>query len=557
MVVGLEADRLTGGERILFRDFPPAGVIIFARNVIGFDQLRRLTAEVVEIIESASGLPPLVMADHEGGRSSFLAAAIGVPPSQMALARSGDLSLLRGAFRETAARMKACGLNMTLGPVADINSEYLNPVIGTRAFGESLEAVATGVPAALEALSAEGLLTCIKHFPGHGCSIGDSHHLLPVIPKTMDQLREKDLVPFAEGIAAGADTVMTAHIAPLERGIPASLDPVMVNDILRGELGFDGVVITDGLEMAGMLTGSGLMGAARGVPGDLFERGPAGGASPDSDLSASAEAGAALLKPAAVSRTALEAGNDLLLFSRPAAAVYEELETVLALLEGDHDFWTGGFDSISDRSRERIEALRIRAGGSSSGWRPGEEPFCEGIYYEASARAVEIVSDPSGMLPIDPREVPAPVFCGELSDFSYYSVRRFVLRLCENLGYPVDGAASASPGKGLDSLFGPGRLHSLIKSAVPGSQEIIEIMGWSAAAGGQPPGILVMLGRRPLDPGGLAALTSEHKVVVVAERPWDARFLPQEKTVLMSRGTYDASADALARLIAEKGPSDG
>ncbi|HSG27922.1 MAG TPA: glycoside hydrolase family 3 N-terminal domain-containing protein, partial [Candidatus Krumholzibacterium sp.] len=193
IVVGLRSTRLDELESGILRKYLPAGVIIFARNVESASGLQSLTAEISSIYEKAGALPPLIMADHEGGRTSVLARAIGTPPSQMAAAMSCRTGAVGELFRETAARMLACGVNMSLGPVADINSEYLNPVIGTRAFGMSEEMVSALVSEAVEAMKSTGILTSIKHFPGHGSTAGDSHVELPVTAKNMGQLRIKDL----------------------------------------------------------------------------------------------------------------------------------------------------------------------------------------------------------------------------------------------------------------------------------------------------------------------------------------------------------------------------
>ncbi|HER44526.1 MAG TPA: glycoside hydrolase family 3 protein, partial [Candidatus Eisenbacteria bacterium] len=142
LVVGLEGLEITESERRLLRSAPPAGVILFARNVSSADQLKSLTRDVISTIAGASGIAPLVAADHEGGRISVLSRAIGTPPSQLATARTGDLDLCRRVYGETARRMAACGVNVMLGPVADVNTEPDNPVIGTRSFGRDPAAVA-------------------------------------------------------------------------------------------------------------------------------------------------------------------------------------------------------------------------------------------------------------------------------------------------------------------------------------------------------------------------------------------------------------------------------
>ncbi len=286
MIVGLDGPRLAGAERTLLSKYPFPGVILFERNVADARQLMELVQEIRSVFRDSRGTAPLVAADHEGGVVSVLARAIGVPPTQMAAARAGRPDLVERLYAENARRMRACGVNLFLGPVADVNSDPLNPVIGTRSFGEETGLVSSLVSVAVAASRREGALTCLKHFPGHGPSRVDSHLELPVLGATLDQLRERDIPPFASGIAAGAESVMIGHIAPLGRALPASLDPEIIGRLLRGELGFEGVIMTDALEMEGVKGGGSLI--------DICGR-------------------------------ALAAGNDILLFSKPVAGVADDL----------------------------------------------------------------------------------------------------------------------------------------------------------------------------------------------------------------------------------------
>ncbi len=432
-----------------------------------------------------------------------------------AFAETGDPGLPEAVFRESARRMRSCGINMFLGPVADVNSEYLNPVIGTRAFSEDAGEVAKAVAAAVRTFADEGILTSIKHFPGHGSSRGDSHLVLPALGRTLGELREKDIVPFIKGIEAGADSVMTAHVAPRGRGIPSSLDPAIVRGILREEIGFDGAIITDGLEMEGILTGAGLVGAAR----DFLARGEGAGEK------------IARLRPAAVSRTALEAGNDLLLFCRPAAEVYRELEDVGRDLEGDGDFWDGAFREISADSLRRINTLRRRAEMARprvpAGWR----------YPAMAGSAVEIVGDPQKLLPFGEGKVPAILFYGEREDFAQYPVRRFIDRLVELV------TAGRQP-----RVYGDGHLVPMCDARRADS------FGWAGLYSFQDRSVeesrvLVMLFRRPLAFDDIEKISGGFEVVVAAERPWDSRHVKDGRTVITCHGISDYTAEAVARIL--------
>ena len=243
MIVGLEGPRLAGRGEDASLEIPLSG-----RHPLRAQRSRLRGSswssrrEIRNVFHNSRGTVPLIAADHEGGVVSVLGRAIGAPPTQMAAARAGDARLVERLFAENARRMRACGVNLLLGPVADVNSDPLNPVIGTRSFGEETKLVSSLVSAAVSVSRREGVLTCLKHFPGHGPSRVDSHLELPVLGATLDQLRERDIPPFASGIAAGAETVMIGHIAPLGRALPASLDPEIIGGLLRGELGFGGVV---------------------------------------------------------------------------------------------------------------------------------------------------------------------------------------------------------------------------------------------------------------------------------------------------------------------------
>ncbi|MBN2185594.1 MAG: glycoside hydrolase family 3 protein [Candidatus Krumholzibacteriota bacterium] len=529
IVVGVAGTELTDGERSLMEKMPPAGVIIMARNVSGLSQLGRLTCDVIDLITAVSGSTPLVMADHEGGRTSVLSRAIGTPPSQMAAWMQGDRGIFKTQLRETAARMRSAGINMVLAPVADINSEHLNPIIGTRAYSETVNETSDAVGEAVRVLSQEGLLTSLKHFPGHGSSVGDSHIALPHLGKSLAQLRESDIIPFIRGIEEGADSVMTAHIASAGNQIPASLDPGIIKGILRDEIGFDGVVITDGLEMAGILAGEGLSGGARTIVRKMNEMESGGDYR---DIFSPDQPG--MLKPSAVARSALEAGNDLLLFSRPAEAVYSELEKLLPVFKEDESFWDEEFVRITADSGKRIIAMRNRAslpGKQGPGRIRNDE-----IYSRVANRTVKVFRDPEGLLPFDDRIPLLPVFCGEKKDFEYYPVEEFVSTLCRSLGLKPE----LNREKFLPCFKGPGA----------GTGDPLELFS-NAPVSAESPGekILVLVNRRPLSSVCLKDLSEGYNVIIAAERPWTAESVPVEKTSIVCMGTSRYTAEAAGELL--------
>ncbi len=505
LITGLSGPELTPAERELLALAPPAGVILFHRNIESIVQLRRLTEEIRTVIESASGMQPLIMADHEGGRISVLAAAIGAPPSQMAAwaPRSGEI--LSGIVGFTMARMRECGINVTLSPVADVASEPLNPVIGTRSFGDGPETVSEAVRTAVRAISGEGLLSCLKHFPGHGATVFDSHLTLPAAGRTVDQLREKDLPPFKAGIEAGADMVMTAHIALAGSDMPASLDRGIVTGLLREELGFAGVVITDALEMAGALPDRIAMKAID----------PAG------------EGKVVDAVPALVMARALEAGDDLLLMSRPVAEVYEELELHESLLR---DSLSGAsLKELMERSKERIAAMRERMPAVNNGSPEPDDAGCR----EESLLMEKLLPDPGAVAPA------VPVFLGDMKDFGSYVVRRFIFRVLAGIGQP--GPLPDLPIRRDDLhpvLTGEGRESGLFT--------------FEPVSGPDTARSLVLLCRKPPPGDVIRDLAAGFDSVVAAERPWDAGLLPPGTSTAMTYGTFDAAADRLAGMLRER-----
>jgi beta-N-acetylhexosaminidase len=227
-------------------------VALFARNIESPDQLAALTArlraEVAEVI---------VAADEEGGDVTRLEARRGSSfPGNHALGAVDDPELTRAVAGALGARLAACGVNLDWAPSADVNSNPDNPVIGVRSFGAEPELVARHTAAFVEGLQDVGVAACVKHFPGHGDTAVDSHHDIPRIDADLDTLRARELVPFRAALAAGTKAVMSAHILlpAVDRALPATLSPAALAGLLRapreqGGLGFDGLIVTDGIEM--------------------------------------------------------------------------------------------------------------------------------------------------------------------------------------------------------------------------------------------------------------------------------------------------------------------
>ncbi|MEU5955589.1 glycoside hydrolase family 3 protein [Streptomyces sp. NPDC047525] len=224
-----------------------ASVGLFGRNIASPEQLAALTAQL-----RAERDDVLVAIDEEGGDVTRLEVRSGSSfPGNHALGAVDDTALTRDVAAELGRRLAACGVNLNWAPSADVNSNPDNPVIGVRSFGADPLLVARHTAAYVEGLQSAGVAACTKHFPGHGDTAVDSHHDVPRIGVDPETLRARDLAPFRAAIAAGTRAVMSAHILvpSLDAEYPATLSRRILTGILREELNFDGLIVTDGMEM--------------------------------------------------------------------------------------------------------------------------------------------------------------------------------------------------------------------------------------------------------------------------------------------------------------------
>lgn len=225
---------------------------IFGRNIASSEQLAALTAQLRAEREDL-----LVAIDEEGGDVTRLEVRTGSSfPGNLALGAVDDTALTQAVAREMGRRLAACGVNLDWAPSADVNSNPDNPVIGVRAFGADPQLVARHTAAYIRGLQGAGVAACTKHFPGHGDTAVDSHHAMPRIDADLDTLTARELIPFRAAVAAGTKAVMSAHILvpALDPGLPATLSPAALHGLLRapvseGGLGFEGLIVTDGMEM--------------------------------------------------------------------------------------------------------------------------------------------------------------------------------------------------------------------------------------------------------------------------------------------------------------------
>jgi beta-N-acetylhexosaminidase len=248
LIVGFDGEQISIELRALAREFGLGGVILFARNIAEPEQVAELSFEAARL---STDPPAWVSIDQEGGRVARLKAPFTEWPPMATLGRSGDAALAERFARALAAELKAVAITLDYTPVLDIRTNPANAVIGDRALAGEPETVARLGAIITRTLQAEGIAACGKHFPGHGDTIADSHHELPIVEHPPDRLRAVEWVPFKAAIDAGVSSIMTAHVLvpSLDPERPATLSKRIVTAGLRQELGFGGVILSDDLEM--------------------------------------------------------------------------------------------------------------------------------------------------------------------------------------------------------------------------------------------------------------------------------------------------------------------
>ena len=226
-----------------------AGVTLFGQNISAPDQVRALTAG---LRAASAGADPVIAIDEEGGDVTRVAYSDGSPyPGNAALGAVDDAVLTSSVYQAIGADLAALGINFDLAPCADVLGSADSPAVGTRSFGADTGLVSRHTAAAVEGLQGAGVAACTKHFPGHGRTGTDTHEAIATIEGGLEDLRRRDLPPFAAAIRAGTLAIMPSHlrVPELTGDLPATVSGAALTGLLRGELGFTGVIISDALEM--------------------------------------------------------------------------------------------------------------------------------------------------------------------------------------------------------------------------------------------------------------------------------------------------------------------
>ncbi|MBI3327966.1 MAG: beta-N-acetylhexosaminidase [Nitrospinae bacterium] len=250
-MVGFEGTAVTPELAAWLRRFAWGGVMLFGRNTQSPTQLRALSQALQEMAHAHNHPPLLIAVDQEGGRVTRLKAPFTPFPSAALLGRLGSAQRASEVGRAIARELQAVGITMNMAPVLDVLTNPANAVIGDRAFGSDPGRVGCLGAACIHGMRAAGVLTTGKHFPGHGDTDLDSHVARPVVGRSVAWLEAVSLRPFREAIHAGVDALMTAHVlyTAWDARYPATLSPKILTGVLREQLGFEGVIITDDLGM--------------------------------------------------------------------------------------------------------------------------------------------------------------------------------------------------------------------------------------------------------------------------------------------------------------------
>ena len=255
LVAGFAGTRPSSEIRALIREHSLGGVILYGKNCIDPDQVRDLVNSLQEVAKEAGNPYPLLVAmDQEQGRVVRLREGMTLFPPMGAIARTGDPALVKRVALAVSRELLALGVNWNLTPVADVlSAPSPASAVGDRSFGNHPAVVGTMVEAYVRGAEEAGMISCLKHFPGHGGTGSDSHLTSPLIDRSRADLEAVDLPPFRRGIAAGAPTIMTAHITfpALDASLPATFSRLVIEGTLRRDLEFGGLVVSDDLEMAG------------------------------------------------------------------------------------------------------------------------------------------------------------------------------------------------------------------------------------------------------------------------------------------------------------------
>lgn len=251
MMIGFQGASISGELKEIILDYGVGGVILFSRNIESPEQIKELCRSIKKLYIENNKIPPFISIDQEGGRVFRLKSPFRQYPSYGELGRTDSEDAVRSNALSMAEELIDIGINMNMAPVLDVHTNPKNPIIGDRAFGSEPEIVSRLGMQVIAAFHEKGIIAVGKHYPGHGDTSSDSHLELPVVGHGIERLEEIEFKPFLHAFENGLNAVMTAHLLypALDPDYPATMSEKIISGILRKKQGFDGVVITDDLEM--------------------------------------------------------------------------------------------------------------------------------------------------------------------------------------------------------------------------------------------------------------------------------------------------------------------
>lgn len=489
--------------RTLVQQYHVGGVVYFRRNIASVEQLAELSRSLQSLPRSKPELPLFISIDQEGGMVARLDhEGMSRIPGNMALGAANDPALTEEVARLAAKEMLQLGINFNFAPCVDVNNNPANPVIGVRSFGERPDQVAVHGAAAVRGYQAEGVIATAKHFPGHGDTAVDSHRGLASVPHGKERLYQVELVPFREAIAEGVDAIMTAHVifpAFEPEGTPATLSHRVLTGLLREELGYGGLIVTDCLEMQAI---AGHYGIAEGAV------------------------------------QAIEAGADLVLVSHTLAEQRAAIERVAEAVRSGRIS-----EARLDRSLERILALKAMRIGSAAQAAAAAtattapltpEAESAALLRRAAERSVTLVKG-AGRLPLK-SDQPVLVVWPELrhrTEVDEPAVHQYTLA---DALRPRHAQVSMT-------VIGTQPSEEEIAAVLEQSEEVDQIVVATYTAEGEIPEGQQKLVQR------LQQLPGKRLIVISTRNPYDLNAFPEVETYLCLYENRPFSLDAAAKVL--------
>ncbi|WP_128099952.1 beta-N-acetylhexosaminidase [Paenibacillus sp. DCT19] len=383
LLIGFHGTEAAGDIETFIQQYPVGGVIYFARNAESPEQVEKLSQGLQSIASASDHIPLWISIDQEGGMVSRITEGIALMPGQMAIAAAGSQDDAYQAAYISGIELRSMGINMNFAPVLDVNNNAANPVIGVRSFGEKADAVAEYGVRAVMGYQDAGVVATAKHFPGHGDTDTDSHLDLPVIHHDRERMNQVELVPFRAAIAAGVGAVMSAHIyfpALESERLPVTLSRSVLHGLLREEFGYEGMIVTDCMEMDAIAVHYGTVEAAV----------------------MAVEAGADLVLISHTPRLQIEAYEALIAAVQQERISEERIdESVIRLLryKSKHGLLDNGMneDNRSEGANRSLAQPDMPALDTGT---ERNSPLYQAVAQRISERSITLVRDQIGMLPL-------------------------------------------------------------------------------------------------------------------------------------------------------------